>query len=253
VRSSTEFESLPLTVKSGQFRWSASWPMTLLTLAALVLFLNLGRWQWHRAQQKRVQLASFSAGGQAVSALGERSTSDLPRYAQLRLQGRYDGEHQFLLDNMSHAGEPGYQVLTPLRLADGRSVIVNRGWLPMSASRAQLPPIGLAASTAVTPAGRLDDLPVAGIALGHVAPSPASPWPKLTSFPTMQDLSAALGQPLQSRQLLLDPAEPFGYVRDWHPGGLAPERHLSYAIQWWSFGALALALYGYLNWRKPRR
>jgi cytochrome oxidase assembly protein ShyY1 len=66
----------------------------------------------------------------------------------------------------------------------------------------------------------------------------------------MADLAAALGRPLQSRQLLLDPQQPAGYLRDWHPTGMGPSRHLAYAVQWWLFGALALTLYGYLNWQR---
>jgi surfeit locus 1 family protein len=241
---------LPLTLKIGRFRWSATWLMTLLTLAALLLFIQLGRWQWHRAQFKQALAADFGAGGQSVADLGTRGTAEFARYTQLRLQGTYDGEHQFVLDNMSHEGRPGYEVLTPLRLTDGRIVIVNRGWLPLTASRSQLPQVLLDSSAPQTPVGRLDDLPVAGIALGHVAPAPGAQWPKLTSFPTMADLSEALGQPLQSRQLLLNPDQPQGYLCDWHPPDLGPARHLSYAIQWWAFGALALGLYGYMNWQR---
>ncbi|HEY4975545.1 MAG TPA: SURF1 family protein, partial [Steroidobacteraceae bacterium] len=187
--------------------------MTLLTLAAIVLFVNLGRWQWHRAQHKQALADSFAAGSHSLEELGARATAELPRYAQVRLQGSYDGEHQFLLDNMSHNGQPGFEVLTPLRLPDGRTVIVNRGWVPLTASRSQLPDVRSDFAAAPPPAGRLDDLPVAGIALGHVPPAAGTQWPKLTSFPTMADLSAALGQPLQSRQLLLDPGEPAGFVR----------------------------------------
>jgi surfeit locus 1 family protein len=227
--------------------------MTLLTLAAVLLFVSLGRWQWHRAQHTQALAAGFDAGGQTLVELGTHSTSELPRYARLQLQGSYDGEHQFLLDNMSHNGQPGFQVLTPLRLADGRSVIVNRGWLPLTASRSQLPDVRFNTPAPQSASGRLDDLPVAGIALGHVPPAPGAQWPKLTSFPTMEDLSAALGQPLHSRQLLLDPGQPAGFVRDWHPAGLGAARHLSYAIQWWAFGALALVLYGYMNWRRSAR
>jgi surfeit locus 1 family protein len=171
----------------------------------------------------------------------------------VRLNGRYDGAHQFLLDNMSHQGQVGYQVLTPLQLSDGRTVIVNRGWIAGGASRRQLPDVRLDAPYPEQPTGRLDDLPVAGIALGHVAPPPGPAWPKRTSFPTMADLSAALGLPLQSRQLLLDPAAPLGYVRDWHVGGMGPARHLSYALQWWAFAGLALGLYVYMNIRREPR
>jgi surfeit locus 1 family protein len=177
----------------------------------------------------------------------------LARYAQVRLAGRYDGEHQFLLDNMSHAGQPGYQVLTPLLLADGRAFIVNRGWVPSTGSRARLPQIQLDAAAPAMPAGRLDQLPVAALALGHVPPAPGPQWPKLTSFPTMADLALSLGRKLETRQLLLNPDEPQGYVRDWHPGGLGATRHLSYAVQWWIFAALALGLYVYMNRQKAVR
>ena len=174
---SLETEALPLTVNFRHGRWSASWAMTLLTLLAVLAFLDLGRWQWHRAQHKRALAAAFHAGDSAVQPLAGSSAA-LPRYTQVRAQGRYDGEHQFLLDNMSHDGQPGYQVLTPLRLDDGRTLIINRGWLPLTASRRQLPVITIDVSAELSPAGKLDALPVAGIALGHVPPETGPQWPK---------------------------------------------------------------------------
>ncbi len=55
---------------------------------------------------------------------------------------------------------------------------------------------------------------------------------------------------LAARILLLDPQAPFGYVRDWQPPGMAPLRHLSYAIQWWCFAALALIAWAIMSTRK---
>jgi surfeit locus 1 family protein len=224
--------------------------MTALTIAAVVSFVRLGLWQWHRAAEKSALLAQFNAGSQSISDLGGRPTDHIPRYAQVRVQGSYDSERQFLLDNISHHARPGFEVLTPLRLTDGRTLVVNRGWLPLTGNRRQLPGVHFDSRGEVTVAGRLDDLPVVGISMGHVPPSSVSPWPRLTSFPTMADLSASLGQPLESRQLLLDPNEPLGYAREWQLGGLGPSRHLSYAVQWWGFAALALVLYGVLNGRR---
>src|SRR4029077_9475959 len=94
--------------------------MTVLAVGAVVLFTLLGLWQWHRADEKRALEAAYAAGGAAfASDIGARSTSSLRRYAQVRVHGRYDAEHQFLLDNMSHGGRAGYQVLPPFRLDAG--------------------------------------------------------------------------------------------------------------------------------------
>lgn len=226
--------------------------MTLLTACAMLLFVRLGIWQWHKGQLKSAQLAQFTAGSQSVTPLGSRRTDELERFADIAVDGRYDGQHQFLLDNISHAGRPGYYVLTPLQLTDGRALMVNRGWVPMLGKRSQLPDVQLDSAAVRRIAGRLDNLPVVGISLGHIPPAADSHWPQLTSFPTMADLSAALGKSLEPRQLLLDADQPEGFVRDWQPGGFGPARYLSYAVQWWAFAALALILYGYLNWRRSR-
>jgi surfeit locus 1 family protein len=241
---------LALTVKSGHFHWSASWFMTLLTLAAVLLFARLGLWQWHRAQEKTTLQQQFNAGSQTLTSVSSGSTDALPRYAQVTLQGTYDSQHQFLLDNISHDARAGYEVLTPLRLTDGHTLMVNRGWLPLVGNRLQLPDVQFDSGPALAVTGRLDNLPVVGISLGHVPPPAGAHWPKLTSFPTMTDLSATLGEPLDSRQLLLNPGEPHGFVREWQLNGFGPGRHLSYAVQWWGFATLALVLYGYLNWQR---
>jgi surfeit locus 1 family protein len=55
---------------------------------------------------------------------------------------------------------------------------------------------------------------------------------------------------LEPRIILLDPKEADGYVRDWHPPGMEPIRHWSYAVQWWSFAVLALVLWAVLSLRK---
>jgi len=241
---------MPLALNLGQVRWSASWGMTALTLLAVLAFIGLGRWQWHRAGEKRAQNAAFSASAAVVHELGGHALADYPRYAQVRVRGRYDGMHQFLLDNISYRGQAGYEVLTPLRLEDGRVLLVNRGWLPLTRSRAELPYVGIDFEASLAVVGRADTLPVAALALGHAPPPPGPSWPKVTSFPTMQELSTALGASLESRLLLLNANEPLGFARDWQPEGFGPARHVSYAVQWWGFAALALVLYGWLN-RRP--
>ena len=43
--------------------------------------------------------------------------------------------------------------------------------------------------------------------------------------------------------LLLDAESGPGYLRDWRPPGISPDRNYSYAVQWWSFALLAAAMY----------
>jgi surfeit locus 1 family protein len=226
--------------------------MTLLTLLGVALFVVLGRWQWHRGAAAEALQQAFAQGSSARRSLPEAGTAALPRYSGVQVRGRYDSQHQFLLDNMSHAGQPGYDVLTPLKMSDGRNVIVNRGWIPLTESRRQLPDVGVSGAAGGEASGRLDNLPRPGIALGHAPPAKDAPWPKLTSFPTMADLSDALGRPLEPRELLLDASAPDGYTRDWQPPGMSPAQHFSYAFQWWLFAAVALVLYGALNRRRLR-
>jgi surfeit locus 1 family protein len=100
--------------------------------------------------------------------------------------------------------------------------------------------------------GRVADLPSAGLASGRAAPRSEDPWPKVTSFPQAAELARALGVALGPRILLLDPEAPLGFVRDWQPPGMAPLRHLSYAIQWWCFAALAVVIWTVMSHRRAR-
>jgi surfeit locus 1 family protein len=133
-------------------------------------------------------------------------------------------------------------------------LLVNRGWLPLpNGSRNTLPDLELDSEVPVTLVGRVDELPVPGIAAGRAAPERTDPWPKRTSFPTSADLSSALAEPIESRQILLGADQPFGFERHWKSASaqFPPLRHIGYAIQWWAFALLALVLFVALN-RHPR-
>jgi surfeit locus 1 family protein len=239
----------------GKRELRGPWWALLLTIIAVLLFLALGRWQWHRAGEKRALIAAFVAGGDEVVPLDRHTSASLPRYQSVAVLGRYDTAHQFLLDNISRGRQAGYEVLTPLQLEDGRWLLVNRGWLPLvDGGRARLPEVAFAAAGARRLRGRLDDLPVTGIAAGRQPPPLSGAWPRLTSFPRSTELAAALGHEVEPRQLLLAADAPDGYRRDWHSAGsgFGPERHIAYAVQWWSLAALALGLFIFMNLGKRR-
>jgi surfeit locus 1 family protein len=239
-------------VASARFHFAPRLHWVLLTVALLPLFVSLGFWQWHRGQARRAQWDEFArADVPAVEAVAEELTR-LPRYTRVRVTGQLDGERQFLLENISRGGAPGYEVLTVLQRADGSRLLVNRGWLPFSGYRAQLPDVSLPdpADESLQLTGRLAGLPVAGLASGQLAPALDGGWPRVTSFPTTEQLEAAYGKALLPVLLLLDAGSGPGYLRDWQPSGLPPERHIGYAVQWWSFALLLLGLFIGLNLKK---
>ena len=232
-------------------RFAPALGFTLVALVLAALFVRLGVWQWQRGEQRAAAAARFARGADAVLELGSRDMAEAPLYQRIGVEGELDAIHQFLLDNRTFEGRAGYEVLTPLRRADAPALLVDRGWVPFTGSRARLPDVTVTAGGPLRLTGRVAVLPSPGLASGRAAPAGTGPWPKVTSYPDMAQLAAALGQPLSSRILLLDPAAPDGYVRAWQPPGLPPLRHFSYAVQWWSFALATLVLWAVLS-RRPQ-
>ncbi len=218
---------------------------TLATVVAVLVFAALGQWQLNRAAEKRVLVAEFASAGPAVALPAD--SRQLPRFQRVTVRGRYDAAHQFLLDNRIQAGRVGVEVLTPLLLDSGGAVLVNRGWQSFGATREDLPEVAVSSGPR-TIAGKLDELPRAGIALET---PPASGWPRLVSFPTAEQLTTMLGRDLQPRIILLDAADPDGYIRDWKLHGTTPGRNLGYAIQWFAFAATAVAIWFAVSLHRP--
>jgi surfeit locus 1 family protein len=224
-------------LKRGRLRFAPRVPATLAVIAAAILFSVLGNWQLGRAAEKRALAADFA---REEAAQDVRSVpADGPRYPRVLARGHYDSEHQFLLDNRVHAGRAGVHVLTPMRLFDGSTVLVNRGWQPFGATRADLPDVAVS-DEARTIHGRLDRLPRPPIELEGV---PATGWPRLMQYPNAAKLSVALGRELYDGMILLEPDEPDGFVREWTVPGAGADRNLGYAVQWFAFAALAIAIW----------
>jgi surfeit locus 1 family protein len=225
------------------------WP-SIVTLIVFGILISLGFWQLDRAQQKRDLLASYEGDSRDTVVQLEpdlRSVTDL-NYQFATASGYYDAEHQFLLDNRTHRGRAGYHVLTPLKLRESSvAVLVNRGWIPMGASRAELPDAGVSAQRRSVE-GRLKQPSAGGLVLGEE--QPRQRWPYRIQRVDIERLSAELGYPLLPVILLLDGEQRDGYVRDWNPLQSGPERNVGYAVQWFGLAAALLIIYLVVNTRK---
>jgi surfeit locus 1 family protein len=210
-------------------------------LVGVVAAAHLGVWQLDRAAEKQALLDQIEAGEKTTRTL-TADASTLQRYQAVTAQGRYDAAHQVLLDNMpSLQGFPGYRVLTPFELSSGGWVLVDRGWLPIGATRDVLPSISVA-DTERTIVGRLDEVPRPGMRLGS-APE-GSTWPRVMNYPEHSDLERVLDRPLGKRIVRLDPAQPDGYERTFvmRPD-FGPNRHIAYAVQWFALAVAMMVIY----------
>jgi surfeit locus 1 family protein len=232
-------------------RFAPRWYFILLTAAAVPGFIALGFWQLHRGEHRREVWQQFERSDVEAIEANSSTLAKLPVFTRVRVWGQFDAAHQVLLDNISHEGQPGYEVLTVLRLADGSALLVNRGWLPFTGYRDRLPDITFELPAGYV-TGRLSTLPVPGMAAGRQAPATSGPWPRVTSFPQHVDIESALGGKLLPPVLLLDAGSGPGYLRAWQAPGISPDRNFSYAFQWWLFALLALGLFVGLNLKRMK-
>ena len=213
------------------------WLPALAYLLLMPTMLWLAFWQLDKFDRQKARLAQFAAADAApVAAAGIRDARGLG-FRRVTARGRYDGSRQLLVDNIVRDGRNGFYVITPLTLEDGDTLLVNRGWIPQTPTRE---PIGELAVDAAPReiAGRIGALPVGGLRLGAPG-APGDTWPRILQFPTIDEVAEILSRPVRDWVLLADENGDAGFVRDWTPGGLPPERHLGYAVQWF---AMALAL-----------
>lgn len=213
---------------------------------AVVAFVVFGQWQLDAYEGGR--RAPRSTPPAALAALvepGER-LPDAAVGREVVVTGEYDAPNQLLVPGRELAGESGFLVVSPLRVADG-VVAVSRGWVP----RAAVARRGL-------PAGKVT---VRGI-LQRSEPEKAARVDLLTPLPRGQIPYLATVQLLDASPY--DTAELYdGYVAltsqtppalggpepvppSIGDAGVSRWRNLAYALQWWVFAGAAVFFWAFV-------
>lgn len=226
---------------------------TLVYLCLLSVLLALGMWQLDRSEQKRafLKLQEQAAATETLHLSADMETkTDLQRYRQVAVTGRYDVAHQFLIDNQINGGKAGYFVLTPLVLSgESKAVLVNRGWIPLNQDRSVLPDLQIN-NTEATITGRINDFPSVGIKLAG-AEIPTEGWPSVVQVVDSNVLAKKLGYSLFQFQIELAKELPGGYKREWHTSTIMqPEQHTAYAIQWFALAITLTILFIWYGFKK---
>jgi len=206
--------------------------MTILVAVFIPLTVTLGIWQIDRAAQKRAieeaRMASYGA-----LPFAEQQLTNAPAFARVRLEGRYEGAHQFLVDNHSLRGVPGYLVVTPFGTTGGQRVLVNRGWVAAPMSRDVLPEVH-------APEERVKIIGAMWMPSSQTTDASvwAGGWPLRVQQFDGKRMSESVGGaiPIEFR---LEEGEPGGFKPMILGEEMSAVRHVGYAVQWF---ALALAL-----------
>ena len=223
---------------------------TIAAVAAIALFIVAGNWQHRRMNEKEAMRAQFDAASATAESSLPREAGDWQawRYRPVIMDGTFDAARQILIDNRIEDGRAGYHVVTPLLLADGRAVLVDRGWVATGESRTQLPAVPPPTGPVIVH-GRVN-LPTHNyVELDHAAPAGAV-WQNLD--PARFSLATGLNVlPIVVEQTTpLDAADKL--VRHWPAPDFGIDRHRIYMVQWYLFAATALGLWLFFNLRRVR-
>jgi surfeit locus 1 family protein len=224
---------------------------SIATVVMLAVLCTLGTWQLGRAKEKaaRIDAAQQLAASAPLRLDNTEPTGDpsLVEFMPVSASGTYDSDHQFLLDNRTHAGRAGFHVLTPLRLPNNTNVLVNRGWVPVGARREDLPAIAIDALHQSV-RGNLALAREDQLVLGQTGHDDGAHWPWVIQRVEFTPMQSALQYPLLPVIVQLDSVAPYGFVRQWSPViGIGPERHQGYALQWFSLALALVTIYIVVN------
>ena len=216
----------------------------------MAFLVSLGFWQLDRADQKRTIEASIQKANTGVVELIVNQNELLNKeYYEVRLQGSYIGDKQFIYDNQIVDQVSGYYVLTPFVLTgQSNAIMINRGFIPWNGRRDQLDDI--AVDSAFREVKIQVSRPIKRIELKTSDISNQFPvLIQAIDFDVIEEISSTSFVDVIG---LLDPSSDDGFVRKWEPYTGSIEKHIGYAIQWFLM-ALVLGIIGIRIGLKQRK
>jgi surfeit locus 1 family protein len=225
--------------------------LTIATLIGVAILLGLGKWQLDRLHWKLGLIAAANSRAHEppvpVETLVGRKPKDI-EYTHAGAAGTFvPGDEIYLFSQIS-GGAVGYDVLQPLRLADGRALIVDRGFVPSTMD-------GKPAPFTAAPSGAVE---ITGLVRGTQKPGLFTPRAELAKkIFFVHDVPAIASAMGLSGEL------PFVLAADrTGPRGVYPEgghtrltfrnEHLQYAVTWFSLAAVLLIMFFFYHGKRGR-
>jgi surfeit locus 1 family protein len=222
----------------------------LFCLVGAAVFARLGFWQLARLHEKvrrNVSIAAQQLDPAVPLAQVPRDTAG-GHYRKATVSGRFDYDQEVVLGARTHQGSPGVDLLTPLRIAGSdTAILVNRGWV-YSPDGATVDLARWRERDTATVTGYIEVYaPDAGV-------TKVAREPRLVRRVSRSELASRIRSPLAPYYLVAtgDSADGPHPARRELPA-LDEGPHRSYAMQWFSFMAIALVGAGLVIARERRR
>jgi surfeit locus 1 family protein len=226
---------------------------TLFAVPIVLVCLGLGAWQVQRLYLKRDLIAQRQVAVSAPPIAPPRTAAKTRQleFRHVAVNGVFLHDKEIYLGASSGAGLVGYQVLTPLREADGRVIFVNRGFIPSELK-----------DPARRAAGQLPGT-VQVVGLLRMPPPSRPNWFLPDNRPDRNywfwvDLPAmAAADGLSDVAAFYIDADATPNPGGWPKGGVTnldlPNDHLQYAITWFALAVAMVAVYVVYHRQTDRR
>ncbi len=219
--------------------WVRITGIILVALSVSIAAIFLGRWQYHRYEVRNEALHQYNLGltedPKPLDELIPPGSTDLPPHTQWReavLVGHFEADSTTVLRNRPVDSIPTWQYLAWFDTTDGRSMLINLGWIPLPAAGDDTPDVPYPAEeTTITVITRSweDDDGRRGDGATRVTPEqvPTPTYEPVPGYGMLREMcvgsdcaEVVVGEPTPLPSLSTGP-------------------HLSYAWQWWVLAAMA--------------
>jgi cytochrome oxidase assembly protein ShyY1 len=238
-----------------RFLVSRRWIVFALVVVALAwVAWRLGEWQFHRLEDRQERNESIQRNEEAgASPVGEvlapgRDPSLADEWRIVEATGTYAVEDTVIVRYRTREGAAGVDVVVPLELADGTSLLVDRGWYATD---------NRGATTADVPAPPPGEVSITGWVRRDAEGDSTEVTDRSTRAVDSGRIGDALGRDVLGGwvDLRSESPEPETPLVPVELPELDEGPHFFYGLQWWFFGALAIFGFFYLiydEWRGGR-
>ena len=199
---------------------------TAIVVLVIVAFGLLSRWQWHRAEEKRIEGSALTTRADAPP-VPLSMTAPPPEWTVVEARGRFAPD-SLMVRQRPQGGQNGAWVLSSL-LTDAGRVWVSRGWLPVTGAAVELPALPAPPSGEVTVIGTWH--PFEPVDPARMEGLPAGMVPAVGP-PAIPEDGYAPG--------FVQASSPMDGLSAVAPPEVDDARNISYAIQWLLFATVAI-------------